>query len=650
MHTPFKRIKMSRKKHILTYIIFLSFLLSFFTQGIAYSQQWIKVYGGSGYDWSYSIKETSDGGYIAVGYTNSFGAGSGDILVIKLNNDGSVAWQKTYGGSADDWARNIQQTTDGGYIIAGYSYSFGAGSGDAWVLKLAGDGSVQWEKTYGGAGSDRVNFIQQTADGGYVAAGRTISFGTGSGDIWVLKLNTDGSPAWQKTYGGSGDDWARYVHQTSDGGYLVAGYTPSFGAGDDDVWILRLDNYGSVVWEKTYGGVGTDRAYFVQQMPDGRLMAVGMASSFGAGSGDFWILNMREDGSVIWEKTYGGAGYDRAYSLQQTPDGGYIVAGRTSSFGYGVGELWMIKLGKDGTVLWEKTYGGINFDRANAVELTSDGGYIMAGYTYTFGSGNSDAWVLKVDGIGEIAGCFASGTSNALVNQSNAVINSSNAVITATNVNANNSFAAGTSASVAVTELCYYNGPYSLTINKDGAGSGTVTSVPGSIDCGSACSAIFNGNTEVTLTTTADGNSFFAGWGGDKDCGDGITIMDMNKSCTAFFNHKIEMNVLPDFVLIPAGGTLGYSVKVTNSTDTHQCFDYWTHVILPNGSPYPKGGELLGPYHLCLNGYTSRTVHINTHISVSAPPGIYTYNVFVGPYPNVWNENQFDFTVTTPIP
>ncbi|MDI6733382.1 MAG: hypothetical protein QME16_05630, partial [Planctomycetota bacterium] len=164
---------------------------------------------------------------------------------LKLTSTGSIDWQKTYGGTGSDSAQSIQQTSDGGYIVAGVTQSFGTGSADFWVLKLTSTGSIDWQKTYGGTGYDRANSIQQTADGGYVVAGNTTSFGAGSNDFWVLKLNNDGTVAWQKTYGGTGGETANSIRQTADGGYIVAGNTPSFGAGSADFWVLKLNPDGT---------------------------------------------------------------------------------------------------------------------------------------------------------------------------------------------------------------------------------------------------------------------------------------------------------------------------------------------------------------------------------------------------------------------
>ena len=210
------------------------------------------TYGGGGNDYGRSIQQTEDGGYIVAGDTNSFGVGNSDAWILKLNSSGGVEWQKTYGGDNYDYGKSIQQTEDGGYIVAGDTSSFGAGNSDAWILKLNSTGEVEWQKTYGGGGNDSGLSIQQTKDGGYVVAGITYSFGASNSDAWILKLNSSGGVEWQKTYGGDGYDIGESIQQTS-GGYIVAGETKSNGAGLFDVWVFTMDSFGNKIDEEACG-------------------------------------------------------------------------------------------------------------------------------------------------------------------------------------------------------------------------------------------------------------------------------------------------------------------------------------------------------------------------------------------------------------
>jgi len=350
------------------------------------------VFGGSSNDQAYSIQQTTDGGYIVAGYTWSFGAGYDDVYILKVNSDGSLAWQKTFGGSSYDAAYSIQQTTDGGYIVAGYM------SGDVDVLKLNPDGSLAWQKTFGGSSYDAAYSIQQTNDGGYIVAGGTESFGAGGRDVYILKLNSDGSLAWQKTFDESYVDVANSIQQTTDGGYIVAVGTESFGAGGY-AYILKLNSDGSLAWQKTFEG---GSAYSIQQTTDGGYIVAGYTNSFGAIYRDAYIVKLNSDGSLAWQKTFGGSNWDEAYSIQQTTDGGYIVAGYTASFGAGSYDAYVLKLSSDGSLAWQKTFGGNDHEKAYSIQQTTDSGYIVAGYTWSFGAGYDDVYILKLDSNGEL--------------------------------------------------------------------------------------------------------------------------------------------------------------------------------------------------------------------------------------------------------
>ena len=264
-------------KRLFMFVLALSFIC--FTESKSHAvQPWEKTYGGSDFDWAFSIEQTTDEGYIVVGDTYSFGAGDNDICARKLDSSGDILWQKTYGGTDFDWPSSVQQTADGGYIVAGGTYSFGAGKDDVWVIKLDSNGDIAWQKAYGGSASDYAMSVQQTADGKYVVAGCTSSFGNGENDFWLLKLDDDieGAILWERTYGGSANDYATSVWQSADGGYVVAGCTRSFGAGEIDAWIVKLDDTGDTVsWQKTYGGARLDYAMSIQQTKDGGILLRG---------------------------------------------------------------------------------------------------------------------------------------------------------------------------------------------------------------------------------------------------------------------------------------------------------------------------------------------------------------------------------------
>jgi len=357
--------------------------------------EWTKIYGGNDNDGAYSLVQTSDGGYAIAGYTASFGAGNEDFWLVKVDSSGNHQWNKTYGGTSDDQAFSLVQTGDGGYAIAGYTSSYGAGSADFWLVKTDSVGTMQWNKTYGGTSGDTAYSLVQTGDGGYALAGYTSSFGAGYYDFWLVKVDSSGNHQWNRTYGGSNEDGAWSVVQTSDGGYALAGYTEPFGAGNKDFWLVKVDSSGSHQWNKTYGGANYEGAHSVIQTDDGGYALAGYTYSYGAGSFDFWLVKTDGSGNTQWSQTYGGGDMDWAFSVVQTNDGGYALAGYTSSFGAGYYDFWLVKVDSSGNHQWNGTYGGNNYDEAHSVVQTSDGGYALAGYT-AIPEMTSDFMLVKV--------------------------------------------------------------------------------------------------------------------------------------------------------------------------------------------------------------------------------------------------------------
>jgi len=380
---------------------------------VATLMTWAKAYGGGNKDVAHSIQQTSDGGFIVAGETSSFGAGNSDVWVLKLNGDGNTDWQKVYGGIYDDIAHSIQQTSDDGYILAGETSSFGVGINDTdiWILKLDKDGIMQWGNRYGGGGNWRAYSIQQTSDRGYIVAGETNYFESNS-DALVFKLKENGEIDWLRTYGASNADVANSVQKTEDGGFIVAGETRSFGAGGADIWVLKLKDNGDVAWQETFGGNKDDTAYSAQQTSDGKYFIIaGGATPAGSIFNDVFLLKLDTNGTVVWDFTYGGSNNDVAFSVQQTSDGGFVIAGKTSPDPIN-SDMWVLKLDSDGGVVWQQTYGGQGSHSANFVRQNLDGGYIVAGET-SLGAGDADVWVLKLDGNGNIGGgCPVVGISN----------------------------------------------------------------------------------------------------------------------------------------------------------------------------------------------------------------------------------------------
>jgi hypothetical protein len=400
--------------------------------------QWQKSVGGTGNDYAESIQQTNDGGYIVVGisYSNdgdvSGNQGASDCWVVKLNAFGIIEWEKSMGGSGDDNARLIQQTNDGGYIFIGPSdsndgdVSGNHGNLDYWAVKLTSTGVIEWQKSLGGTGYEYAQYIQQTSDGGYIAAGSSfsndgdVSGNHGGFDCWVVKLNDEGTIVWQKSLGGLSNDEAESIQQTNDGGFILAGHSDSNDGdvsgnhGGPDYWVVKLSSIGTIEWQKSLGGSGSDQAKSVQQTNDGGYIVAGYTSSndgdvsVNYGYLDFWVVKLNSLGTIEWQKTLGGSDFDLAQSIQQTNDGEYIVAGYSYSndvdvqSSQGNQDFWVVKLSSIGTIEWEKSLGGSGLENASSIQQTNEGGFIVAGSSnsndgdVSGNQGNSDYWVVQL--------------------------------------------------------------------------------------------------------------------------------------------------------------------------------------------------------------------------------------------------------------
>ncbi len=358
---------------------------------------WSQAFGGGDIDRGRSLQLTNDGGYIVTGYTNSFGAGIGDVWLIKTDGMGNGVWSQTFGGNDIDRGFSVQLTNDGGYIVTGYTNSFGLGDADVWLIKTDGLGNGVWSQTFGGVDTDVGLSLQLTSDGGYIVTGYTSSFGAGSADVWLIKTDGMGNEVWSQTFGGGDPDVGYSVQITDDGGYIVTGYTSSSGAGNTDIWLIKTDGLGNEVWNKTFGGSDHDVGFSVQLTDDDGYIITGYTGSFGAGSADVWLIKTDGLGNEVWSQTFGGSDVDRGFSVQLTNDDGYIVAGYTSSFGAGSADVWLIKTDGLGNEVWSQTFGGIESDIGRAIQLTNDAGYIVAGDTGSFP--RDDLLLLKVNSL-----------------------------------------------------------------------------------------------------------------------------------------------------------------------------------------------------------------------------------------------------------
>jgi len=348
---------------------------------------WEKTFGGADFDAGLSVQQTTDGGYIIAGATGS------KAYLIKTDDGGNELWSKTYGGTDDVIARCVRQTTDGGYIIAGEVLYQTAGE-DFYLLKTNASGEELWSKKFDLRTTDRAYSVQETNDGGYIIVGETYTYVGGIHDVWLIKTDADGKELWSKTYGGASYDGGRSVQQTTDGGYIIAGSTSSLGAGSWNFYLVKTDADGNELWHKAFGGGGADGAEAVQQTTDGGYIIIGSTYSFGAGSYDAWLIKTDASGNELWSKTFGGSSWDYGFSVQQTTDGGYMISGFTGSFGAGNADAWLIRADASGNEMWSKTFGGSGYDRGYSAQQTRDDGYIIAGDTDSYGAGGSDVYLI----------------------------------------------------------------------------------------------------------------------------------------------------------------------------------------------------------------------------------------------------------------
>ncbi len=387
---------------------------------------WQRTLGGSDYETLDVIKQTPDGGYILGGSSLSdisgdkTDASNGDVdmWIIKINADGEIEWQNSIGGSESDDLHSIELTLDGGYIAAGESFSNISGDKtenskgiyDFWIVKLDNSGNVEWDKTIGGEDYESFPQIRTTNDGYFICgesysnvSGDKTENAIGEDDYWLLKLDTSGNIVWQNTIGGANTDFLYSMAATSDGGCILGGFSNSNISGDKtenskggyDYWIVKVDVAGNIEWDKTIGGSDGDKLYSIIQTSDSGFLLAGESSSNisgdktedSQGKNDYWVVKLNSLGTIEWQNTIGGSEFDRAYSIYQTEDGGYILGGSSNSGisgdktenGEGLSDFWFIKINSVGIIEWQNTMGGDDADVINSIIQSSDGNYLIVG-------------------------------------------------------------------------------------------------------------------------------------------------------------------------------------------------------------------------------------------------------------------------------
>ncbi|CAN0569218.1 unnamed protein product [Ectocarpus sp. 12 AP-2014] len=411
--------------------------------------EWVKTVGGSGEETGQSIIKTLDGGYAVLGYTNSTdgdvqgkSSAVNDYWLLKLDSNGDIEWNKTYGGSKDDRGQGLTQTIDGGYALTGYAMSddgdgsVNNGFHDNWVLKVDALGTIEWEKSFGFSGHDHSYDILETEDGGYFFTGflditSARSDGNtekassltrhGVGEFWGTKIDQTGALQWRGYFGGTNNDRSHAVVQSDDGGFVMAGFSESDDfditntQGSYDFWTVKVDAKGNMLWERSFGGSGIEIAHDIAKTNDGGYVLTGNTFSTDGdiseanGESDFWLIKVNDAGSLIWEQSYGGSGFDAAQAVIASKDGGYFVVGNTksvdadTSINYGENDLWMVKTDDTGNLVWQKSFGGSGLDFAFDIVENADGSIVVVGETSSndfqgsTSKGKSDIVLIKVN-------------------------------------------------------------------------------------------------------------------------------------------------------------------------------------------------------------------------------------------------------------
>ncbi len=364
-----------------------------------------KTYGTAETEEANAVIQTQDQGYLVAGYSRIGDGGAMHIYLVKTDEQGDTAWTKTYNSTWSQWANDILETGDGYLLAGGAVISTGPAESAIYLVKIDNQGDTLWTEKIGGTQDEYVEDIQPTFDGGYILCGYADE------DYYacynLVKTTVDGELSWSKKYGCTSrvELRAQSVQQTADSGYIMAGYADDYTYGDGTgyMYLVKTDSIGDTLWTKKYDWSSYEIAYSVHELPEGGYIIGGYTSSFGAGASDFLLMKTDELGDSLWMRTYGGTADERAFSAQITADGGYALSGYTHTYGAGFFDFYLLKTDSKGDTMWTRTYGGTNQEMANDMEQTTDGGYVLTGYTYSFGAGSRpNFYLVKTDASGLI--------------------------------------------------------------------------------------------------------------------------------------------------------------------------------------------------------------------------------------------------------
>ncbi len=380
------------------------FIISSPIQFVADEVKWAKRIGGFGTDGFRAVIETTDDGFLMTGYTFSHGSGNSDVLVVKTNGVGDMEWYKTYGGNGTEYGYGCVEVTDG-YLITGYTTSYGAGSKDVYVIKIDFKGNEIWSGTYGGKSWD-VGLSSCESDDGYIICGFTHSYGRGEEDIFLVSTDRHGNQLWSKTYGGERFEAGSSIYRLDDGNFIIGGTTGTFGGGNSDMYLVKVDEKGNELWTKSIGGemnsilpeaspTPTDWCYQLKPSSGQGFIMVGYSNARDIMNA--LVVKTDGDGNLIWGQNLGnGKFYDYGWSVAESPNEEFIICGASKSVKQN-NDIFLVKIGKKGDVIWQKTIGTeYGSDWGSAVCITKDGRIIVAGHTNSFGSGTYDAFLMEL--------------------------------------------------------------------------------------------------------------------------------------------------------------------------------------------------------------------------------------------------------------
>lgn len=368
-------------------------------------EEWNKTFGGLKSDDGYSVKQTSDGGFIIAGLKDSWMDENmtdyGEGWLIKTDNNGNIQWDRIFEGRGRRYFTSIGLTSDGGYIMTGITNEYNEmGDADIWLVKTDNSGNEQWNKSFGSNYLRDFGYgVQQTTDGGYIITGWIDNFvDNNNGSLCLIKTDNNGNMQWNKKFTGVWSARGQSVQQTSDNGYIITGFVDT-AQGYEDIWLIKTDSNGNEQWNKTYGGTNYNFGFSVQQTAEGGYIVAGIYNVHSVNStyyGNLWLIKTDNNGNMQWNKIYDETNFYWGVFVQQALDGGYIITGSIPSNSNGNSDVWLIKTDNNGNMQWDKTFGGINNDGGKCVQQTHDGGYIITGYASSFSTGSYDVWLIKV--------------------------------------------------------------------------------------------------------------------------------------------------------------------------------------------------------------------------------------------------------------